>query len=45
MFRKVWNLGQAGVAVPLAVMREQERLDKVVKSDDRALFQRMGRLQ
>jgi S1-C subfamily serine protease len=45
MFRKVWNLGQAGVAVPLTLMREKEKLDKVVKSDDRALFQRMGRLQ
>jgi len=45
MFRKVWKLGEAGVAVPLAVMREKERLDKVVKSDDRALFQRMGTLQ
>lgn len=45
MFRKVWNLGQAGVAVPLAVLREKEKLEKVVKSDDRAMFQRMGRLQ
>jgi len=45
MFRKVWNLGQAGVAVPLGVLRETEKLDTVVKSDDRALFQRIGTLQ
>jgi S1-C subfamily serine protease len=45
MFRKVWNLGQAGVAVPLGVLREEERIDKVVKSDDRAVFQRTGTLQ
>ena len=45
MFRKVWNLGQAGVAVPLGVLREEKKLDKVVKSDDRATFQRIGTLQ
>ncbi len=45
MFRRVWNLGQAGVAVPLGVMREEEKLLKVVKSDDRAVFQRTGTLQ
>ena len=45
MFRKVWNLGEAGVPVPLGVLRETEKLDKVVKSDDRALFQRIGTLQ
>jgi S1-C subfamily serine protease len=45
MFRKVWNLGQAGVPVPLGVMRESKRLDKVVKSDDRVIFQRTGTLQ
>ena len=45
MFRKVWNLGQAGVSVPLGVLREREKIDKVVKSDDRAIFQRIGTLQ
>jgi len=45
MFRKVWDLGQAGVAVPLGVLREKEKLEKVVKSDDRAMFQRIGTLQ
>jgi S1-C subfamily serine protease len=45
MFRQVWNLGQAGVAVPLGVLRESEKLDTVVESDDRAAFQRVGTLQ
>jgi len=45
MFRKVWNLGQAGVEVPLGVMRASKKLDKVVESDDRATFQRIGTLQ
>ena len=45
MFRKVWKLGEAGVAVPLSVVREKQKLDKVVKSDDRASFQRIGTLQ
>lgn len=45
MFRKVWKLGEAGVAVPLGVLREKEMIDKVVKSDDRAMFQRIGTLQ
>ena len=45
MFRTVWNLGVAGVEVPLGVLRESEKLDKVVHSDDRAIFQRTGTLQ
>ena len=45
MFRQVWNIGEAGVEVPLAVLRDQEKIDKVVKSDDRASFQRIGTLQ
>jgi S1-C subfamily serine protease len=45
MFRRVWNLGEAGVEVPLGVLRETEKLDKVVRSDDRAVFQRTGTLQ
>jgi S1-C subfamily serine protease len=45
MFRKVWNLGQAGVAVPLGVARESMRVDTVVESNDRAIFQRIGTLQ
>jgi S1-C subfamily serine protease len=45
MFREVWRIGQAGVEVPLRVMRDSQRIDKVVKSDDRASFQRIGTLQ
>lgn len=45
MFRKVWNLGEAGVEVPISVLRDQERLDKVVESDDRVIFQRTGTVQ
>jgi hypothetical protein len=45
MFREVWRIGQAGVDVPLGVLRDAEKLDKIVKSDDRASFQRIGTLQ
>lgn len=45
MFREVWRIGQAGVDVPLGVLRDTEKIDKVVKSDDRASFQRIGTLQ
>jgi S1-C subfamily serine protease len=45
MFREVWRIGQAGVDVPLGVLRDAERIDKIIKSDDRASFQRIGTLQ
>lgn len=45
MFRQVWNLGQAGVEVPISVLRDQEQIDKIVESDDRAIFQRTGTVQ
>jgi len=45
MFREVWRIGHAGVDVPLGVLRDTKKLDKVVKSDDRASFQRIGTLQ
>ena len=45
MFREVWRIGQAGVDVPLDVLRDERRIQKVVKSDDRASFQRIGTLQ
>lgn len=45
MFRSVWDLGSAGVSVPISVLRESETLHKVVKSDDRAVFQRIGTVQ
>ncbi len=45
MFRQVWKLGEAGVKVPIAVQREAETLSKVVDSDDRVGFQRIGTVQ
>ena len=45
MFRRVWNLGSAGVEVPISVLRDSETLDKVIESDDRATFQRIGTVQ
>jgi S1-C subfamily serine protease len=45
MFRNVWKLGSAGVEVPIRVVRESETLDKIVESDDRAVFQRIGTVQ
>ena len=45
MFRNVWKLGSAGVEVPISVLRESETIDKVVASDDRAVFQRIGTVQ
>ncbi len=45
MFRRVWNLGSAGVEVPLCVLRDEETLDKVVESGDRVVYQRIGTVQ
>lgn len=45
LFRRVWNLGSAGVEVPIRVVRDNETLDKVVESDDRVVFQRVGTVQ
>lgn len=45
MFRRIWKLGSAGVMVPIRVQRDTEKLDKIVQSDDRATFQRIGTLQ
>jgi S1-C subfamily serine protease len=45
MFRAVWELGSAGVEVPMQVQRESETLLKVVESNDRAGFQRIGTVQ
>ena len=45
MFRRVWNMGAAGVEVPISVRRESRTLRKVVESDDRAGFQRIGTVQ
>jgi S1-C subfamily serine protease len=45
MFRRVWSLGNAGVEVPLKVMRDAEQMELKVHSADRAGFQRKGTLQ
>jgi S1-C subfamily serine protease len=45
MFRRVWSLGSAGVEVPVSVMRNTEKMQLLVRSGDRAGFQRKGTLQ
>ncbi len=45
MFRRVWDLGRAGVEVPISVLRDTKTLHTVVESDDRATFQRIGTVQ
>jgi S1-C subfamily serine protease len=45
MFRRIWSLGSAGVEIPMSIMRDSERLDKVVHSADRFEFQRVGTIQ
>jgi S1-C subfamily serine protease len=45
MFRRVWSLGAAGVAVPIQVMRDTQRMALLVRSGDRSGFQRKGTLQ
>ncbi len=43
MFRKIWRLGSAGVPVPLALERENERRSIVVQSADRSEYLRLSR--
>ena len=45
MFRRVWSLGTAGVAVPIQVLRDAQRMELLVQSADRDGFQRKGTLQ
>ncbi len=45
MFRKVWDLGSAGVDVPISVRRDSQTIDKIVESDDRTTYQRIGTVQ
>jgi S1-C subfamily serine protease len=45
MFRRVWDLGDAGVEVPIRVLRDNETIDRLVASDDRVIFQRIGTVQ
>jgi S1-C subfamily serine protease len=43
-YRKVWSLGEAGVAVPLTLYRDGVTFDVAVNSSDRAKFLRVPRL-
>jgi len=45
MFRQIWSLGSAGVEIPLIIQRDEETIDKVVRSGDRFGFQRIGTIQ
>jgi S1-C subfamily serine protease len=38
LFRKVWSLGNAGVAVPMTVVRDGRAVDLTVTSGDRTRF-------
>ena len=43
-YRKVWSLGEAGVAVPLTLYREGVTFDVAVNSSDRAKFLKAPRV-
>ncbi|MEE9571160.1 MAG: S1C family serine protease [Gammaproteobacteria bacterium] len=45
LFRSVWSLGDAGVDVPLTLLRNSKRHETVVKSSERAAFLRKGTVQ
>jgi S1-C subfamily serine protease len=45
MFRAIWSLGSAGVDIPMSILRDSKRLEKVVHSADRVAFQRIGTVQ
>jgi len=45
MFRRIWSLGDAGVEIPISVLRDSKELDTVVRSADRVGFQRIGTVQ
>jgi S1-C subfamily serine protease len=38
LFRMIWKMGDAGVDVPITVLRDQRKIDVTVKSADRARF-------
>jgi len=44
-YRAIWNLGPAGVDVPLTLEREGDRFDVTVRSADRGRFMKTPRLQ
>ena len=45
LFRSIWSLGDAGVEVPLTILRNSKRQKIVVKSSDRTAFLRKGTVQ
>lgn len=45
MFRRIWSLGDAGVEIPMCIMRDSETIDTVVRSGDRFGYQRIGTVQ
>ncbi len=42
LYRRIWALGSAGVAVPLRIRRDGEVLDLIVKSTERSAYFRDG---
>lgn len=45
LFRSIWGLGDAGVEVPLTILRKSKRQKIGVKSSERAVFLRKGTVQ
>ncbi len=44
LFRKIWSMGDAGVDVPLTMVRDGKTFDATVKSADRHSFLKTPRL-
>jgi S1-C subfamily serine protease len=44
-FRTVWSLGEAGVDVPLTILRNSKRQEIRIRSSERAAFMRKGTVQ
>ena len=44
LFRKIWSMGEAGVDVPLTMLREGKTFEVTVKSADRHSFLKAPRL-
>jgi S1-C subfamily serine protease len=42
LFRSIWSVGEAGVSIPMTVLRDAERLDIAVESVDRTIFGHTG---
>jgi S1-C subfamily serine protease len=44
LFRRIWRLGDAGVEIPLTVVRDAKRREMIVKSADRGACMKSGML-